>query len=493
MRTKQDDCAIDRLLVFLNRYAGPNANRVAPDCYKSAEAIHHDSVTQKLTGRALPTRASFKAVCHKFIEWYEKDDLNTDLYKFFAHPATKVAAFLESEKQRHIQQGTQPGINVANAFTEVVKLSTIQECPSFENAEIDHIKAVVVRAKNDSIQQNRSAEPDYSKTRADRAVLTNEDIKNFLETCAQQGDHLGAARAHVILLVGCATGFKACGMIHLTFYNLIRTGPNQYNTAHPHQLDILGIGINKHKIKPTGKVVYTGLTRHAMAEKDAMAALGELLALKVHCDCLTLLEQMRHGEKTWGRVKTLFPGYADLSEAAQADKISNLFNRITGQIQGWDKSKVTGLLRKTCVENRRAADARKAEVDLHGGWNGGTQDRRYARESLQADMKAQPKAAGFVKKNCEHHYLGRADIHVPSVSLLPGLQALLDAVLDLPYGVCETLQCIELFVQAFWQALPIKTLKYGADLEKKQLDGVKEVMATDEYVMFANQYQRGRA
>ena len=69
--------------------------------------------------------------------------------------------------------------------------------------------------------------------------------------------------------------------------------------------------------------------------------------------------------------------------------------------------------------------------------------------------------------------------------LLPGLQALLDAVLDPPYGVSETLQCIELFVQAFWQALPIKTLTVGADFEKKQLDRVKEVMSTDEYVMFA--------
>ena len=69
--------------------------------------------------------------------------------------------------------------------------------------------------------------------------------------------------------------------------------------------------------------------------------------------------------------------------------------------------------------------------------------------------------------------------------LLPGLQALLDAVLDPPYGVSETLQCIEPFVQAFWQALPIKTLIYGADFEKKHLDRVKEVMSTDEYVMFA--------
>ncbi len=124
----------------------------------------------------------------------------------------------------------------------------------------------------------------------------------------------------------------------------------------------------------------------------------------------------------------------------------------------------------------------------NSGWNGGTQDRNYARESLQADMKAQAKAAGFVKDFREHHYLGRADIYVPEAwhnALLPGLQVLLDAVLDLPYGVRETLQCIELFVQAFWQALPITTLKHGAEFEKKQLDGVKEVMATDEYGIFA--------
>ncbi len=279
----------------------------------------------------------------------------------------------------------------------MVKLSMIQGCPSFDYAAINHIKAVVARAKNDSAQQNCIAELDYSKSRADRAVLTDEDTENFLEVCSQQGDRLAAARAQVILLIGCATGFRACGMIHLTYYNMIRTEPNQYNTAHPQQLDILGVGTDRHKTLSTGKVVYTGLTRQAMAEKDAVAAIGELLALEVHSSCLALLEQMQHGEKTWGRVKILFPGYVDLSEKAQTDKISNLFNRITGQLQGWDKSKVTGLLRKTCVETLRAADASKAEVDFHGGWNGGTQDRNYARESLQADMKAQAKQQGLSK------------------------------------------------------------------------------------------------
>ena len=233
MRTKQDDSAIDRLLAFSIRYTAPNAHRVAPGCYASVEAIHKKLMYQKLTQWASSTQASFKAVCRKFMEWCEQDELNTDVYKFFARPATKVIAFLESERQRHIQQGTQPGINVANAFTELVKLSMIQGCPSFDNAAIDHMKAVVARAKNDIAQQNRIAELDYSKSRADRAVLTDEDTENFFEVCLQQGDHLAAARAQVILLIGCATGFRACSMIHLTYYNMIRTEPNQYNTAHP--------------------------------------------------------------------------------------------------------------------------------------------------------------------------------------------------------------------------------------------------------------------
>ena len=127
----------------------------------------------------------------------------------------------------------------------------------------------------------------------------------------------------------------------------------------------------------------------------------------------------------------------------------------------------------------------------NSGWNGGTQDRNYARESLQADMKAQAKAAGFVKDFREHHYLGRADIYVPEAwhnALLPGVQVLLDAVLDLLYGVRETLQCIELFVQAFWQAVPIKMLKFYLNTEqtlKQTAEWSKEVMATDEYGIFA--------
>ncbi|DBA90684.1 TPA: hypothetical protein ACH3X1_003901 [Trebouxia sp. C0004] len=202
----------------------------------------------------------------------------------------------------------------------MVKLSMILRCPSFDNAAIDHIKAVVARAKNDSAEQNRIAELVYSKSRADRAVLTNEDTNNFLELWSQQGDRLAAARAQVILLIGCATGFRACGMIHLTYYNMIRTEPNQYNTAHPQQLDILGVGTDRHKTLSTGKVVYTGLTRHALAEKDAVAAIGELLALEAHSSRLALLEQMQHGRRPGVESRVYFQA------------INNLFNCITGKI-----------------------------------------------------------------------------------------------------------------------------------------------------------------
>ena len=230
MRMKQDDSAIDSWLAFSNRYTGPEANRVAPGSYASAEKIHEDLVYQKLVRYELPTQDSFKGVCRRFIKWCEEDTLNTDVYKFLAHPATKVTAFLESERQTHTARHT-AWINVANAFSEMDKLSMIQGCPTFKDADLAHMKAVIARANNDIVQQNRSADLYYSKTKANRAVLTNEDTENFLKVCAQQGDRLAAARAQVILLVGCATGFRACGMIHQTYYNLIRDVPNRYYTA----------------------------------------------------------------------------------------------------------------------------------------------------------------------------------------------------------------------------------------------------------------------
>ena len=112
---------------------------------------------QKLQNWESPTQASFKAVCRNFNEWCERDKLNTFVCKFLPHPAIKAVAFLESERWRHVQKGTQPSSDVAIAFGKLDKLSMMQGCPKFDKAEIDHMKAVLARAKNDSVQQHRSA------------------------------------------------------------------------------------------------------------------------------------------------------------------------------------------------------------------------------------------------------------------------------------------------------------------------------------------------
>ena len=121
--------------------------------------------------------------------------------------------------------------------------------------------------------------------------------------------------------MGCATGFRACSIIHQTWFNLIKDVPNQFNTSHAQQLDLIGIGSNRHKTYSTGKVVYTGLTRHATADRDALAALGKLLAalgkllaFEVHHG-LRLLEQIRSVEKDWIKVK--MPGCARVTKLKQ--------------------------------------------------------------------------------------------------------------------------------------------------------------------------------
>ena len=127
-------------------------------------------------------------------------------------------------------------------------------------------------------------------------------------------------------------------MIHQTWFNMIKDVPTQFNTSHPQQLDLLGIGINRHKIYSTGKVIYTGLTRHAMADRDALGALDESASWSE----AARTDQERR--KEWVNVKILFPGCAGKSDEAQTKQISNLMNRMTRQIQGWDKDKVTGLM-----------------------------------------------------------------------------------------------------------------------------------------------------
>ena len=222
--------------------------------------------------------------------------------------------------------------NVKRAYTEIVKLGELQGCPLPTIAEQDHMKSVLARARIDSQQQELNAAKDHSRVRKNAETLTDADISNLLRVCALEDDRQAGARAQVMILVGCATGFRACGMIHQTWFNLIRDRPNQFNTTSPQAFDMLGIGIAKHKTNTTGKVEFTGLTRHAMADMDAMAAMGDLLALEIH-DGFQLLQNMRTGSTDWDSMRMLFPGYQDKSETAQVKQISSLLTRMTNQVK----------------------------------------------------------------------------------------------------------------------------------------------------------------
>ena len=115
----------------------------------------------------------------------------------------------------------------------------------------------------------------------------------------------------------CAIGFRACGTIHQTWFNFIKDVINQFNTLHPQQLDLIGIGINTQDIHRPSDIHRPH--RHAMADRDALAALGELLAFEVHHG-LRLLEHIRSAEKEWVNVKMLLPGYAGEREKLKQNK-----------------------------------------------------------------------------------------------------------------------------------------------------------------------------
>lgn len=94
-------------------------------------------------------------------------------------------------------------------------------------------------------------------------------------------------------------------------------------------------------------------------------------------------------------------------------------NGMTSQITAWDKDNMTGLMRKTCAAETRAAaaGANSAQVNLHGGWINGAQDTNLRASSQSTvNMNVIAKAAGFVKDFREHHYLGRAEVPVPRAS-----------------------------------------------------------------------------
>ena len=65
----------------------------------------------------------------------------------------------------------------------------------------------------------------------------------------------------------------------MTWTNLLYKEADQ--RVLPQAFDILGIGINKHKTNMTGKIEWTGITRHVRADFDPFFALANLMAHEI--------------------------------------------------------------------------------------------------------------------------------------------------------------------------------------------------------------------
>ena len=138
----------------------------------------------------------------------------------------------------------------------------------------------------------------------------------------------------------------------------------------PQAFEILGIGINKHKMNTTGKTEWTGITRDARAEFDASAFLAYLMAHEVRMQGFRFVEMLQsndvHDQQFW-KSNVFFPN-TDMNEDAQKRQISSLLNKITQQIPGWDKDKRIGLFRKTAASlaNGAGADSDRVNRQLAG-------------------------------------------------------------------------------------------------------------------------------
>ncbi|KAL0022565.1 hypothetical protein WJX77_004451 [Trebouxia sp. C0004] len=77
------------------------------------------------------------------------------------------------------------------------------------------------------------------------------NVEELLRVCADTPDRLAATRAAALIKASLLTGFRNCGIIHMTWANLLYRQADQRIV--PHAFDILGVGISKHKTNRTGK------------------------------------------------------------------------------------------------------------------------------------------------------------------------------------------------------------------------------------------------
>ena len=266
----------------------------------------------------------------------------------------------------------------------------------------------------------------------------------------------------------------------------------------PQPFDILSIGISEHKVNPTGKLERTCITPHAKAELDPVAPLANLLAHEIETHRFSLM--LHSGSVDSGtcqqllwRSRVFFPN-TDKDNSGRSRQIESLLESVVKELPGWDKAKDKhiGLFRKTAAGNARAAGAAPDEVNRYFGWKSDVQSRFYASHHtdlcLEAGITVQAMLAGFDRDSWkQNHHLGRAAVDVDEEwcdALLPGLSATAKQS-KLSVRKNELKDTLLKLGQAFWQALPVKVLKYDLNVVSG-LPRVQEVMQKDEYASFSD-------
>jgi len=480
---------MQKLFAVSTRYNGPNSGRVSADDDMTEEEIHEAVLRKEYTDNKASTRKGDNTRLKRWYIYCQEKGF-PDLHPY---PATRVATYLKVDLHRNTNAGNKGiGSNVQDTLNSLRKLARIQGCPIFTAVDISLMTAVINTAHRATQAKALQTPNDHDKSAQNRQTLTSTDKENFLAVCARAARLLGA-RAQVLAQLELQTGFRGCEAIHASWFEMQLQMPDQLSHIGPDDFKVIGIGINQGKTNKTGEVRWTGFAQHAYAEDDLTASLAELLSVEIHDNNCRLLDMMLSRDMRWDQIHILFSGQTDKSLEQRVGQLTSLLTSVTKQVPDWDKIKKMHLFRKTVATQLKVHGAERGASNDHLGLRTDVQGRHYSWVDLQAGDKTHAILSGFTKGGDswrQHHHVGRSAVPLPSMSWLhavPRLKEALQLQDELPKRAQETLECLRLFAEAYWQSLPIRGLKYGDAYLDRQVPGVQEVRKTAEYRQFAEQ------
>ncbi len=481
---------VRNLFAFSARYTGPDSTRTAANDDMNEEQIHDAVLSKQYTLKEANTRKGHDTRLKRWY-WYCKEGAFVDLHPY---PATKLHNYLKVDLNRNVVQGNKGiDINVQDTLGSLRKLATIQGCPAFTDNEASLLGAVTAQARKATQGKALQTPNDHDRSAQNRQTLTRAGIDNMFAICAQSPRLVGA-RAQVLLQLGLQTGFRGCELIHTKWYDMQMQEADQLCHIGPDAFKAVGIGINQGKTNKTGAMRWTGFAQHAYAHCDLAASLGELLSCEIFDNDLRLMDMILDKDQSWDKVTVFFPQQVHKPLDQRVGQLTRLLDSITKRIPDWSKDKRMHLFRKSVTQQLRLLGAEHGTINAHLGWADDVQGRYYSLADLQAGEKPQAILAGFTK-GCEtwhqHHYLGRSTVSLPSTTwldaVIPRLTEALQRQDAVPVRSREMLQCLHMYAQAYWQALPMKGLIYKEAYLDRQVPGVQQVMQTAQYRQFAEQ------